>query len=400
MAAVFGQQRRQGLPARHKTLAILLIASALVAACSKQNTYVPPPPAKVGVATPLQQTVTLHLEQTGNTIAYNTVDLVARVEGFLTAIKYEDGAAVKKDDDLFIIEQPPYEAQLEQAKAALLSAKAELVKSQAEFDRQSTLRSQDVSSQVQLDKARAQRDTDQANVMSQEAGVQIAQINLGYTTVKAPFDGIVTRHLVSVGELVGGTTKTKLATIVQLDPIYVTFNLSEQEMLKIRENLGGRRLTLAELQKVPMEIGLMTEQGYPHKGHIDYVAPELDSQTGTILVRGVFSNPDRVLLPGLFVRIQIPTGRVDQNALLVPDRALGQNQAGRYLLVLNQDDVVEQRKVEVGQQTGELRIISSGLKPDDRVVVSGIQRAIPGKKVAPQAATIAQTDTGLAPSKK
>ncbi|MEZ5788391.1 MAG: efflux RND transporter periplasmic adaptor subunit [Xanthobacteraceae bacterium] len=399
MAAVFGQQRRQGLPARQRILAILLIAGTLVAACSKENTYAPPPPAKVGVATPLQETVKLHLDQTGNTLAYNTVDLVARVEGFLTAIKYEDGAKVKKGDDLFIIEQPPYEAQLEQAKAALLSAKAELVKSQAEFDRQSTLRSQDVSSQVQLDKARAQRDTDQANVMSQEAAVEIAQINLGYTTVKAPFDGTVTRHLVSVGEVVGGSTKTKLATIVQLDPIYVTFNLSEQEMLKIRENLGGRRLTLAELQKVPMEIGLMTEEGSPHKGHLDYVAPELDSQTGTILVRGVFENPDSSLLPGLFVRIQIPTGRVDQNALLVPDRALGQNQAGRYLLVLDKDDVVEQRKVEVGQQVGELRIISSGLKPDDRVVVSGIQRAIPGKKVDPQAATIAQTDTGLAPSK-
>jgi membrane fusion protein, multidrug efflux system len=399
MAVIFGQRRIKDLLARHGVLAILLIAPALVAGCSKPNTYAPPPPASVGVATPLQQTVKLHVEETGNTIAYNTVDLVARVEGFLTAIKYEDGATVKKGDPLFIIEQPPYEAQLEQAKAALLAAKAELVKSQAEFDRQSTLRAQDVSSQVQLDKARAQRDTDQANVMSQDAAVKIAQINLGYTTVKAPFDGVVTRHLISVGEVVGGTTKTKLATIVQLEPIYVTFNLSEQEMLKIRENLGGHRLTLDQLQKVPMEIGLMDETGTPHKGHLDYVAPEIDSQTGTILVRGIFSNPDRVLLPGFFVRVKVPTGRTDENALLVPDRALGQNQEGRYLLVLNKDDVVEQRAVKVGQQIGQLRIISSGLKPDDRVVVSGIQRAIPGKKIAPQQATVAQTDTGLAPSK-
>lgn len=399
MAAILGQRWIKDLPARPITSAVLLIATALVAACSKPNTYAPPPPANVGVAAPLQQTVKLHLEQTGNTIAYNNVDLVARVEGFLTAIKYDDGAYAKKGDPLFIIEQPPYEAQLEQAKAALLAAQAELVKSQAEFDRQSTLRAQDVSSQVQLDKARAQRDSDKANVMSQEAAVQIAQINLGYTTVEAPFNGVVTRHLISVGEVVGGSTKTKLATIVQLDPIYVTFNLSEQDALKIRENLGGRRLTFEELQKVPMEIGLMNEEGTPHKGHLDYVAPELDAQTGTILVRGIFSNPDRVLLPGYFVRIRIPSGRTDQDALLVPDRALGQNQEGRYLLVLNKDDVVEQRPVKVGQQIGDLRIINSGLKPDDRVVVTGIQRAIPGKKVAPQAATIAQTETGIAPSK-
>jgi RND family efflux transporter MFP subunit len=304
---------------------------------------------------------------------------------------------MKKDDVLFIIEQPPYKAQLEQAQAGLLSAKAELVKSQAEYDRQSTLRTQDVSSQVQLDKARAQRDTDQASVMSQEAGVTIAQINLGYTTVKAPFDGIVTRHLVSVGELVGGTTKTKLATIVQLDPIYVMFNISEQDLLRIRANLHGRRLTLAELNEVPIEVGLMTEEGYPHKGHLDYVSPDLDPNTGTILVRGIFANPTRALLPGLFVRIRIPTGRVDQNALLVPDRALGQNQEGRYLLVVNKDNVVEQRKVQIGQQFGDLRVIDSGLKPDDRVIVSGLQRAIPGKTVDPQTTTIAPLPASAAP---
>jgi RND family efflux transporter MFP subunit len=225
------------------------------------------------------------------------------------------------------------------------------VKSEAELSRQSTLRSQDISTQVALDKARAQRDSDKANVMSQEAGVTLAKINLGYTSVAAPFDGIVTRHLVSVGELVGGTQKTKLATIVQLDPIYVTFNMSEQDLLRIRANLDGRRLTLAELQMIPIEVGLMTDQGFPLTGKLDYVSPELDPATGTILVRGIFSNPDRILLPGLFVRIRIPTGRVEENALLVPDRALGQNQEGRYLLVLDKNDVVEQRKVQIGSSS-------------------------------------------------
>jgi RND family efflux transporter MFP subunit len=136
-------------------------------------------------------------------------------------------------------------------------------------------------------------------------------------------------------------------------------------------------------------VGLMDEEGFPHKGHLDYVSPEVDPNTGTIQVRGVFSNPDRVLLPGFFVRIRIPTGKVDQNALLVPDRALGQNQEGRYLLVLNKDDVVEQRKVKLGQQVGDLRIIESGIAVDDRVIVAGLQRAIPGKKVKPEPTAIA-----------
>ena len=234
--------------------------------------------------------------------------------------------------------------------------------------------------------------------MSKEAGVTLAKINLGYTIVEAPFNGIVTKHLVSVGELVGGSMKTELASIVQLDPIYVTFNMSEQELLRVRANLGDQRVSREDVHKVPIEIGLMTEEGFPHKGHLDYVAPELDPATGTILVRGIFSNPDETLLPGFFVRIRVPTGRAVHNALLVPDRALGQNQEGRYLLVLNNDDVVEQRQVIVGQQFGDLRLIQSGIKPDDRVIVAGIQRAIPGRKVTPQTTTIASMAPAHAPA--
>jgi RND family efflux transporter MFP subunit len=173
--------------------------------------------------------------------------------------------------------------------------------------------------------------------------------------------------------------------------------LSEQDVLHIRENLNGRQISLAELQEVPIQIGLMNEQGFPHKGHLNYVAPQVDPATGTILVRGIFSNPDRALWPGFFVRIRIPTGRTVENALLVPDRALGQNQEGRYLLVLNKDDVVEQRQVQIGQQFGDLRLIQSGIKPDDRIIVAGIQRAIPGRKVAPQTTTIKATPA-LAPT--
>ena len=169
------------LPLNACALALAMVCA--LGGCAKENAYIPTPPAQVSVAQPLRQTVALHLEQTGNAVAFNTVDLVARVEGFLTEQKYQDGAAAKKGDVLFIIEQPPYEAKLQQAEAALIAAKAELVKSEAELSRQSTLRSQDISTQVALDKARAQRDSDKANVMSQEAGVTLAKINLGYTSV-------------------------------------------------------------------------------------------------------------------------------------------------------------------------------------------------------------------------
>jgi RND family efflux transporter MFP subunit len=169
----------------------------------------------------------------------------------------------------------------------------------------------------------------------------------------------------------------------------VTFNLSTQNLLQIRASLGQRRMTLAELNQIPIEVGLMDEAGYPHRGFVDYVSPNIDASTGTTLVQGKFDNADRTLLPGFFVRIRIPMERKEQNALLVPNRAFGQNQEGSYVLVLNSDDTVAQRKVEAGEQFGELRVVESGLQPDDRVVVTGNARAIPGRKVQPETVKLA-----------
>jgi multidrug efflux pump subunit AcrA (membrane-fusion protein) len=189
---------------------------------------------------------------------------------------------------------------------------------EAEFTRQETLLRQNVSAQATYDTAKAKRDNARANVENAEGNLTVAQTNLGYTTVLAPFDGIVSKHLVSVGELVGATTATKLATIVQLDPIYVTFNMSEQDVLQVRQNLKDRRLDVEELSKVPLEIGLMNEDGFPHKGFLNYVSPELDATTGTILVRGLFNNPTRSLIPGFFVRVKVPQGLGATASLLVP----------------------------------------------------------------------------------
>jgi multidrug efflux system membrane fusion protein len=375
-------------------LSIALMAIPLLTACKKQNAFVAPPPAQVGVAHPLQKEVTPYLELTGNAQAVNQVDLVARVQGFLQAIDYQDGSAAKQGDTLFVIEPTPYEARLQQAQASLASAQAQFTQSQVEFNRQASLGKTDYSSQSTVDQARATRDTNQANVANQQAAVTQAAINLGYTRVTAPFDGQVTAHQVSIGGLVGVTGPTTLATIVQLDPIRVICTVSEQDVLRIKDTLPKHALEPAELAHVPVEVGRMNETAYPHHGTLDYVAPALDPTTGTLAVRGVLANSDRALLPGMFVRMRIPLTLQKSSALLVPDLALGSDQGGHYLLVVDKDDIVRQRPVRTGQAVGDLRVIVSGLAVDDRVVVSGLQKAIPGAKVAPNEAAITDPSSG------
>ena len=374
------------------------IMSVLLAACSEENKYVPPPPPQVTVAAPVQQAVTQYLEFTGNTASINTVDLVARVEGFLMSIDYKDGAVMKKGDRLFLIQQNTYQADLDQAKAQLASAEAQLTNNQAEYQRQSTLGQQDFSSQATVDKARAARDEAAASVDAAKANIEIATINLGYTTVLAPFDGIVTRHLADVGQLVGHTQPTKLATIVQMNPIYAYFNIGENQVLRIKQALAAQGRTIEDVKQIEIDLGLQDEgDDYPHKGRLDYVSPEVDPATGTLLVRGVFDNPTLQLLPGFFVRVRIPAKQIP-NAFLVADTSIGTAQQGKYVLVVNKDDVVEQKIVTVGQQIGDYRVIQSGLAAGDRVVVGGIQRATPGSKVAPVEATAAALPAPPAPA--
>jgi RND family efflux transporter MFP subunit len=358
----------------------------LLSACGEQNHFVAPPPPKVTVQLPLQQTVTPYLEATGNTAAVNTVKLVARVQGYVQDIKYQDGAAVKKGTVLFVIEPEPYKVKLEQAQAAEEGAKAALVNAEAEFQRQQELQAKDVSTQANLDKARANRDTAHANVLQAQANTQTAEINLGYTSVEAPFNGVVTARKVSVGELVGGDQPSQLASIVQLEPIWVWFNLSERDVQTVRANLAEQGINVAELvNKIPIDVGLQTEKGYPHKGLLDYADPNVNQSTGTMQIRGIFENTDHALLPGYFVRVRVPMR--PRPALLVPAVAVGSDQAGRYVLALNADNVVEQRRVQLGQTFGEMQLVESGLKPDERVVVAGIMDAVPGQKVDPQLQT-------------
>jgi RND family efflux transporter MFP subunit len=274
--------------------------------------------------------------------------------------------------------------QLDQAKAAEESARATVTQTEADYERQAVLAKTNAVSKAVLDSSIAARDTARANLTQAEISTQLAAMNYGYSSVTAPFDGVATARTVSIGAYVGGSaTPTVLATIVQTDPIYVNFNVNEQDVLRIRAEIRKRGLTPEDLKKVPVEVGLQTEQGYPHVGHLDYSSPTVDASTGTLAARAVLDNPKRVMLPGLFVRVRVPTTKED-NALLVPDAALGADQSGRYLLVVGKDNVVEQRNVKIGLREGALRVIEKGIKPEDRVIVSGLLRAVPGQKVEPQ----------------
>ena len=264
--------------------------------------------------------------------------------------------------------------------------------------REPELASRQVASKQALDNATANRDSARARLKQAEVDTAQAELNLGYTEVKAPFDGIVTARRVSLGELVGANGPTQLATIVQTAPIYVNFNINEQEVLNIRADMRRLGMTAEELKQYPIEVGLQTDKGYPYRGTLNYVSPSIDRATGTLAVRAILGNSDQVLVPGNFVRVRV--GAADeQESLLVPDAALGSDQGGRYLLVLDQNNTVEQRKVTIGPRVGDLRVIESGLKPDDRIVVAGILRAIPGQKVDPQLETLAATPASAAGGK-
>jgi RND family efflux transporter MFP subunit len=375
-------QRDGGRTLRIISATAALAAIVLLAGC-EQNSYIAPPPPKVDVAIPVQRAVTRYLEATGNTAPIKSVDLVARVQGFLESIDYKDGDFVKEGATLFTIEPETYKLKLEQAKAAEVGAQATVKQAEADFKRQSDLVARQAVSQATLDTSTSTRDNAQASLQQAQVNTRIAEINYGYTKVAAPFDGVVSAHLVSIGELVGAASPTQLATIVALDPIYVNFNVNERDVLRVRAEARRRGLTSADLKQFPIEIGLQTEDGYPHVGNLDYASPTLNQSTGTLAVRGIVSNPNRVLLPGFFVRVRVPVDQ-QKDALLIPDTAIGSDQSGRYVLVVNGDNVVEQRKVQTGALDAGLRVIENGLKADDRVVIAGLLRVIPGQKVDPQ----------------
>ncbi|MCG6860301.1 MAG: efflux RND transporter periplasmic adaptor subunit [Chromatiaceae bacterium] len=375
--------KRRSLPHVHSRplLAGTLVLLLSLAACDKGgNTYVAPPPPAVTVAHPVVQPVTDYLEQTGSASAVAAVDLVARVAGYLESVKFVDGSIVDKGELLFVIEQAPYEADVKLAEATLEQQQAQLTRATEEYKRQLRLIKQKASSQADVEKWLSERNSAAAGVDEAKANIEIAKINLGYTEVRAPFKGRISRHLVDAGNLVGSPGPTKLATIEQIQPIYAYFNVDEPTVLRIRSLMRKRGTGPTNVDKIPVNLGLQNEQGYPHKGRLDYVDTGIDPSTGTLQVRAVLPNSDDSILPGMFARVQIPVER-NEHALLVRNRALSVDQAGSYLLVVNADDVVEQRAVELGTLINGMRVVTKGVETSDWVVVEGLQRATPGTKV-------------------
>jgi RND family efflux transporter MFP subunit len=385
-------------------LAMALMLSIATGCGDNKNQYVAPPPPKVTVAKPEVRTVTENLEFTGNTAAFNTVKLVARVQGYIEKIHFTDGALVKKGALLFTIQQEQYKAQLLQAQAEVAAAKAKLDNAVTEYERYLRLFKQKAAPETLVDQWKYTRDSSAAALENAQAQVVLAKLNLSYTTVTAPFDGQMGRHLIDVGNLVGGGGQdTVLAEINQIDPLYVYFTINERDLLRVIGERGATRRsgTDQKAERQQFFMGLATEKGHPHQGVVDFAAITANPQTGTLQLRGILPNPKGEILPGLFARVQAPFQET-KDALLVPAQAVAFDQQGNYVLVVKEKNVVERRQVEIGEQVGEMRVIKSGLTGTERVIVDGLLRAIPGREVTPEEAgkaAAAATSAGGALSK-
>lgn len=416
----------------YKLAALGLVASICglaIVGCGKPNAYVEPPPPEVTVAVPLKRSVTEYLEFTGMTQPMETVELRARVKGFLKERHFVEGSEVKEGQLLLVIDEETFQIQLESARTRLKEAEAALAqatvskarevaraqvklsKSQlllakqeehrvrnlferkiaTEAEMQTNLatseaREADVeSAQAKLEQETASYDTTilscQAAAESARIAVRNAELDLSYCRMHAPISGRITRVNFDIGNLVGDGQSSLLASIVKVDPIYAYATLSEANVLRttaIRKIGSGEQIL-----DVPVELGIPGQSGYPIEGKINYSDPSFDGATGTLRTRGVFPNTQRELLPGMFVRMRIPVAQ-KADSLLVPERALGADQSGAYLLVVNHEGKVEYRAVKTSVTIDGLRVVEGELTETDQVIVEGLLRARPGAKVVPK----------------
>ena len=379
--------------ARKARVALLLTPLALgLAACDQSQSQAPkaaPPPPQVTVARPVTKTLVEHDEYVGRFVAVDSVEVRARVSGYLSAIHFKDGQMVKQGDLLFTIDRRPFQTALDQARAALAQAKANLAFAESDLQRAQGLVGDNViSKQTFEQRIQAKRVAD-ASVASQEAAVRSADLDLEFTELRAPVSGRIGDRRVSPGNLVtGGTTGTTtlLGTIQSTDPIRFEFTMDEGSYLRYLRLAGKARGLTNDGGNVPVKLKLLDEQIFPHQGRMDFVDNAIDRSSGTIRGRAVFSNHDGMFTPGMFGRIQVAAGKPAE-ALLVPDVAIGTEQVRKFVLVVDAENVARAKYVTLGPVVEGLRVIASGLTPDDRVVVNGLMRVRPGTKVTPQLST-------------
>jgi RND family efflux transporter MFP subunit len=371
-----------------RRIAVCATAVAFLAACERneQQASSPPPPA-VTVAKPVKRTIVDYDEYVGRFVAVDSVEIRARVSGYLDSVDFKDGQIVKQGDLLFTIDRRPFQNTLDQARANLEQAKSNLTFAKADLERGKQLvRDKTITDQVFEQRAQAYRNA-QASVSANEAAVRQAELDLEFTELRAPVSGRIGDRRVSPGNLVTGGTSgntTLLATIVSTDPIRFEFTFDEASFLRYERLSKNGHDIASRGVGVPVALKLIDEKDFDHKGRMDFVDNVIDRSTGTIRGRAVFDNPNGIFTPGMFARIRVP-GTAPYEALLVPDSAIGTEQTRKFVLVVGADNKAVNHYVTLGQVTSDgLRVIKSGLGPDDRVIVNGLMRARAGQTVTPQ----------------
>jgi RND family efflux transporter MFP subunit len=377
----------------------LLLSFAVIVGCerAKSEVVTAAKPPEAYYLLPVAKQVVDHEDFTGHTQAIKTVTVRARVSGYLVKVNFIDGAHVNEGNVLFEIDSRLYQADYDRLQATVVQNQRHTARTQQDLDRADKLIGSKAISQEQYDQYLFDNLESKAALKSAEAALETASLNLAFTKVTSPVTGRVSNRMVDPGNLVVADN-TPLTTIVSEDPVWAYFDIDEHTSLRIQRLDDKTQIKSQHAADKVVYLGLVDEKGFPHKGTIDFVDNQVDTQTGTLRLRGVFSNTDGLLTPGLFVRIRLPIGE-PHDALIIPERALQTDQGRKFVYVVNADNGVEYRGVTVGDIFSEgTRIVEAGLKPEDRVIVSGLQRVKPGVKVEAKLETIEAAEPGSRPT--